>query len=169
MKNLHIVEVTANDWQTYKKLRLQSLKDSPDAFGSVYKREAEFSDKEWRSRLVFNQNEKLAVIAMVNEEPVGLAFGVLHKPSDDTAFIYQMWVSPLARGLGVGRLMINRIMCWAKDLNVNYLSLDVTTNNTAAINLYKTSGFEPYGVLQKLRESSHLETQSMRMPLKGKQ
>lgn len=166
MNNISFLNLSADNWQTYKNLRLQSLQDAPDAFGSTLEREAEFSDDEWISRLVFEGKSKLPIIALVNDEPIGLAFGVLHYPTDDTAFIYQMWVNPKVRGLGISRLMINNLVDWAKSLNVGYLSLEVTTNNLAAINLYKTSGFEAFGSLEKLRESSSLYTQAMRKPLK---
>ena len=40
-----------------------------------------------------------------------------------------MWVSPSARGQGIGSLLLKSIMAWSKDLKVDHISLAVTTTN----------------------------------------
>ncbi len=78
-----------------------------------------------------------------------------------------MWVSPSARGQGTGRLLLKKIIAWAKDAKLDYISLAVTTSNIAAENLYKTTDFESYGSLEMLREVPALSVQSMKLRLSG--
>ena len=51
MGKIDIKVLTELDWESYKSLRLASLNDSPDSFGSTLTREAAFSDAEWKGRL----------------------------------------------------------------------------------------------------------------------
>jgi hypothetical protein len=41
---------TIADWQMLREIRLQGLKDAPDAFGSTYARESTFDDSAWHQR-----------------------------------------------------------------------------------------------------------------------
>ena len=104
MADIRIHSLTKDDWRLYKSLRLSSLKNSPDSFGSTFKRESAFSDEEWFARLDFQarQMQGLLFIALLKEQPVGLACGIVHTPGEQDGHIYQMWVSPAARGLGIG-------------------------------------------------------------------
>jgi hypothetical protein len=41
---------TMTDWQALREIRLQALRDAPDAFASTYAREAAFGEDEWHRR-----------------------------------------------------------------------------------------------------------------------
>jgi len=41
---------TLDDWQAMRDIRLQALRDAPDAFGSTYAREIAFEPAEWHRR-----------------------------------------------------------------------------------------------------------------------
>ena len=41
---------TMNDWQALREIRLQALRDAPDAFASTYAREAALDEDEWHRR-----------------------------------------------------------------------------------------------------------------------
>ncbi|WP_028767698.1 GNAT family N-acetyltransferase [Shewanella fidelis] len=167
MSNFNIRTLNQNDWSTYRELRLRSLQDSPDSFGSSYEKEFCFSRDEWASRLDLDNmvESALPLIAELNGVAVGLAWGIQHNPQDKTAHIYQMWVSPNARGQGVGSLLLKNIIAWSNELNLDYVSLAVTTINKTAVELYKAYGFEADGALEDLREGSELLVQPMKLKL----
>jgi ribosomal protein S18 acetylase RimI-like enzyme len=167
MNNLKISLLTRADWKVYKELRLLSLQDSPDSFGSTYAREAEYSKDEWLSRFDSCDRDEYALplIAKLNGIAIGLAWGLRHNDEDQIAYVYQMWVSPTARGKCVGKLLINKIIAWAKRTNLQAIVLDVSTTNQAAINLYKSTGFKTVGNLEALRACSSLSIQKMRLDL----
>ena len=167
MDNLLITEFTGDDWEAYKALRLASLEDSPDAFGSTFEREFNFTEKVWRSRLTPSDNPVhiLPLVALSHNQPIGLATGAVHSHQGETAHIYQMWVSKPYRGIGIAKDFLDRIEAWANELELTSLSLAVTTHNAGAMRLYQSAGFVSSGNTEPLRENSNLSVQSMVLTL----
>ncbi len=163
MSDVKIRLLTLQDWRLYKSVRLTSLEDSPDSFGSTFEQEAALSDAEWQARLdlAFRGLEALPLIAELAGQMVGLAWGVIHEPDSKTAHIYQMWVSPSQRGKGIANSLLSEITTWAFHKGCERIALAVTTNNDAAMSLYKSSGYLPAGSLEALRSGSALLVQPM--------
>ncbi|HBP40664.1 MAG TPA: GNAT family N-acetyltransferase [Halomonas sp.] len=169
MKNFNIKVLNPEDWALYKSVRLESLKDSPDSFGATYEQESALSDSDWRARLDLNARGLVAfpLVAEQGGRAVGLAWGVIHAPEVETAHIYQMWVSPAARGKGIAKALLGKIETWAIDKECECLALDVTTSNEAAVCLYRSSGFMATGQPTPLRSDSFLMMQPMEMALRS--
>ena len=167
MGKFEIREFIEEDWRAYKIIRLASLSDSPDSFGSTLEREAALSDDEWKSRLSFSgrAHSVLPLVAYMEGCAVGLAWGVVHSAESSVCHIYQMWVNPKCRGLGIGRAFLNKIAAWANQLKLNHLALSVTITNTSAVALYSSFGFYPVGDKESLRAGSELVSQSMQLSL----
>lgn len=169
MSEPQIRVITPGDWQLYKSIRLKSLLDSPDSFGSTYAREVLLTDAEWRARLEFSARiiDAMPLIAELNEEPVALAWGSIHQNSANVAHIYQMWVRPESRGKGIAKALLSQIVQWADNNGCAEVALAVTTINESAMHLYVKSGFEPSGVTEELREGSELKVQRLLLKLPG--
>ncbi|MFM2484986.1 GNAT family N-acetyltransferase [Celerinatantimonas yamalensis] len=163
MSELDIKILTPEDWELYKTARLNSLKESPDSFGSTYNQEAALLDTEWRSRLdlKFREIDALPLIAEFKGQPVGIAWGCIHKPNLKVAHIYQMWVSPELRGKGIAKSLLLKIEGWALGRRCSLMVLGVTTSNEVAVNLYRSFGFVAAGQLEELRADSPLLVQPM--------
>ena len=81
--------LSSREWPAYKKLRLQSLADSSDAFGSTLAKDQCYSDDTWSSRLAPNQNSwDLPLVAEVDGKLVGLAWGRIEKTNPALANLY---------------------------------------------------------------------------------
>jgi len=163
MSNVEIKVFYECDWEIYKSLRLESLIDSPDSFGSTLEREAMFSEDEWKTLINASGNpaHTLPIFAVLNDSPIGLALGLVDNSDSNFGHIYQMWVSPRHRGTGIGRALLTRIVSWSKELELSSLELAVTTSNSEAISLYESFGFITNGQMESLREGSSLITQQM--------
>ena len=155
------------DWQVYKALRLRALTDAPDAFGSTLAREESFSDARWQIRLVGDDfSLDLPLVAEVDGEPVGLAWGRIEIADPSVANLYQVWIAPEYRGLGIAKILLETIINWAKKKNAHYLVLEVTLRESPAMHLYIRAGFEPVGAPKPLRSGSELSEQQMRLKLR---
>lgn len=155
------------DWQNYKLIRLESLRESPDSFGSTYERECEFTTEQWKSRLriASSQHDALAIAAVIDKCFIGLLSSVIRKSETSTAELYQMWVSPDFRNQGIGTALILAMKSWAADKGVEKLRLSVTTINIEAVSLYQSIGFDPDGNTEPLRAGSMLQSQIMEMKI----
>ena len=162
----HIHALAQEERAVYKDLRLRALAESPDAFGSTLTKEQNRSDAEWASRLATGVNSwDLPLVAEVDGEPIGLAWGRIEKSNPDVADLYQMWVAPSHRHLGAGRMLLEAVIAWATAKKARYLQLGVTCGISPARRLYSRAGFEPVGPLQPLRPGSELLGQTMRLKL----
>lgn len=58
-------------------------------------------------------------------------------------YIMDVIVTENSRGKGFGTALMNSAKDWAKEQDCNFVNLDVLSNNTGAITLYKKLGFIP--------------------------
>ena len=70
---------------------------------------------------------------------------LLWRSAADEAEIVTLAVRPEARRRGLGGRLLDRTMERARDLGVTRLFLEVAHDNTAALALYISRGFEPVG------------------------
>ena len=145
-------EIKTDDWELMRDVRLAALAEAPYAFGSSYAGEVAFSEEQWRGRIsersvTFFAHEEPADAPSVGKAPAGLA-GVYVE--DGAADLVSMWVRPAARGLGVGRALVEAAAAWTKAHGFGTLSLWVTESNTSARRLYDQCGFKPTGERQPL-------------------
>ncbi|MFH2038428.1 MAG: GNAT family N-acetyltransferase [Chloroflexota bacterium] len=161
--------ITPEEWDTYKHLRLKALADSPDAFARTLAEEQGRSDAEWYDRLAKAANSRwnLPLMAEIDGRPVGLAWGRIEQSNPDLANLYQMWVAPDSRCHGIGQMLLEAVITWAKQMNASYLDLGVTCRDSSAMRLYQRLGFEPVGQPHPLRPGSELLCQDMRFKLKS--
>jgi len=157
------------EWKLYKKLRLDSLIESPNAFGSTFEKEKYRSNFEWQERLVTGIESKIdmPLIALCGDHLSGLAWGKSIKEQLEVTNLYQMWVKPEFRNKGIGLSLLNEIKKWAKNIGSQSLNLGVTINNGKAHQMYKTFGFKQFGNTEPLRDGSNLKLQLMSFELKN--
>lgn len=133
--------LNASDWSRLRDIRLQALAESPNAFGSTLEREQRYSDEDWMQRLGRNDVVTMVAVAPVRKD-VGLIVGC---PYDECAGLFSMWIAPEWRGQGIGGLLVDAIIEWARQLGTSRILLDVGDWNTAALALYRSRGFLPTG------------------------
>jgi len=81
------------------------------------------------------------LVAHLDGAPVGC--GAVRALDDDTAELKRMYVAPAARGTGLGRRLLEALENEALALGARLLVLETGTRQTAALALYRNTGFEP--------------------------
>jgi SAM-dependent methyltransferase/GNAT superfamily N-acetyltransferase len=165
---VRILRADRDDWERLRDIRLRSLLDAPEAFGSTHEREASQSEDDWRAFADGWEGSARQVVFVAADDHgrwVGLAVGVVREADTSLANLYAMWVDPDARGLGGGRGLVERVAAWAAGTGAERLELCVTEANEPAVALYRSTGFEPTGGRGSLRPGSDVATITLRRPL----
>jgi ribosomal protein S18 acetylase RimI-like enzyme len=127
---------TPDDWPAYRDIRLQMLREAPDAYGSSYTVEAEFPESRWRERVT---NPMLFLAVNPNQEVVGTATGLADP--NGTVEVVAMYVAPQARGRGCAGQLLDAVAAAARQRGAHRLVLRVTRGNRAASRCYTRYGF----------------------------
>lgn len=72
----------------------------------------------------------------------------------DTAEITNIVVKKSYRGNGISKILINHIINYCIEKNIEKINLEVNSTNEPAINLYKSFGFKEVGLRKKYYETS---------------
>ena len=140
--------LTAADAAAFQALRLQGLLECPTAFASSHEEEVATPPATIAERLV-SQVDRAVFGAFTAQGLVGV-LGLQResfKKLAHKAMVWGMYVAPQARRGGVGRRLVTAALAFAASpLGVGRLTLCVNAKNSAAIALYRSLGFEPFGV-----------------------
>jgi len=143
--------ITPQNAMIFKAVRLRALQDTPSAFGSTYAKESQFTDADWIKRAVqWNGERSAAFLAMDVHIACGIVGSFLDQDDTTRAHLGSMWTAPTHRHRGIGRLLVNEVLGWARLHRARTLQLMVTSNNEPAILFYQRLGFtrtgrtEPY-------------------------
>lgn len=153
---------TLDDWQSMRDIRLEGLRDAPDAFGSTYARDAAFEPAEWHRRAT-RDGSFFAFIPGL-DVPAGLAGGY-EEEEPGVVELISMFVRPQARGHGVGEALVDAVAAWARNRKAASLHLWVTESNKPARRLYERCGFTVTPERQPLPSNPSLGEVGMTLPL----
>lgn len=101
-----------------------------------------------------NRNEDILIlIAELENKPVGYALGRIFE-QDDIAdngtglmgLFDELFVDDTARGFGVGQKLLDEIMMWMKEKEINRVKLHAYSWNNNAKKIYERNGFKEYVV-----------------------
>ncbi|WP_374000758.1 N-acetyltransferase family protein [Massilia sp. CFBP 13647] len=161
--------LAAHEWPLYRDLRLRALAEAPAAFGSTLAEEAARSDTDWAWRLNLGatSGRDLPLVAVVAGTAVGLAWTKVDAGDPLRVNLFQVWVAPQARGLGVAGALLDAALAWARGRGASTMQLGVVCGNEAARRLYERAGFRATGETEPQRPGSARMEQMMRLELSG--
>ncbi|MFD1954390.1 GNAT family N-acetyltransferase [Paenibacillus thailandensis] len=142
---MNIRLLTADDALAYRTIRLESLLTNPEAFSASYEEESAYPIDRFSSRLsgehsftfgAFDRAELVGTVTLVCEQRAKLR----HR-----AYIYAMYVTPLKRGQGIAKALLERALQRALEYGgIEQVHLTVAAGNAGAKRLYRSYGFEAY-------------------------
>ena len=138
----------AGDAAAFTALRLAALRECPTAFSSSYEEECDIPLEQAAERLAPNQHR--AVFGAFDGDLLVGTLGLYRenrRKLEHKGVIWGVYVEPAYRGRGVARTLLELALAHAAAMpNVVAVTLGVNAANTAAIALYESAGFEPFGL-----------------------
>lgn len=138
-----------SDAQLYQELRLNGLKVNPEEFGSTYEREVKFPLETVAERLKPTKDK--FVLGAFDDS--GLLVGIVtfirenRLKTSHKGNVFGMYVAPEDRGQGLGKSLMVELIRRVKNCDgLEQINLTVVSENGSAKKLYKSVGFEVYGV-----------------------
>ncbi|KKJ76021.1 hypothetical protein WH95_14710 [Kiloniella litopenaei] len=160
--------ISSDDAALYRELRLEGLKNTPEAFGASYSDESTKAPSHYRELLtnneVFGAYTNKGIIVGIAGLAIPRKEKLKHK-----GMLWGIYIKPEMRGNGLAKQLISQIIEIAKH-RTEELLLTVVTSNTSAIKLYKKLGFIEYGCEPRAIKvgDCYYDELLMRLPLKTK-
>jgi ribosomal protein S18 acetylase RimI-like enzyme len=137
---IDVLVLSSEDWQLWRELRRAALAEAPAAFGSTLAEWSGAGDKEqrWRARL---DAVALNLVLTVTGEPAGMVSAIAPN-ADGAVELISLWVTPAARGRGVGDEAVDQVLSWTRaQYPGSHVLLSVKPDNEPARRLYERHGF----------------------------
>jgi len=137
------------DLHRFRAIRLSALQLAPQTFGSSFEEENAYSDSVFARRLE-QVNGNVIYGAFDGENLMGIAGLYRHERKSERhrGTLVSVYVAPEARGLALGKALVERIIEHAAQ-HVVILDAKVVATNEPAKRIYHGLGFKPYGVEPK--------------------
>lgn len=165
MAEVNVRVLGEDDWQDYRRLRLASLEEDPEAFAATVAEEREYDEAYWRERM--RRSHRL--LADRDGEDLGIASVGQARDEDgvieNIAELFGMWVRPDARGSGVSWELVTAAADEARRSGHSQLRLWVSSDNGRAIGFYSSYGFRPGDDRRPMTTDASVEEVAMTLPL----
>ena len=136
-----------SDAQAYRELRLEGLRNHPEAFSADYDINEKRPSTFWAERMRSLDDENMLFFAIHENDLIGTC-GIYRGDSPKTRHsgtIVGVYVKSEWRGMRVADKLVEACIEWARRHEIKILKLGVTTTNTSAIRCYARCRFTAYG------------------------
>jgi ribosomal protein S18 acetylase RimI-like enzyme len=160
--------INLGEWEPYRSIRLESLRESPDAFTSRYSDALARSEQSWAEQVDSSaEGPDRATFIAIRDSPVGLAALYRDEMDSDLGELIQMWVAPEARGGSVGNDLLAELFRWAGCNRFSRVKAEVMSSNPRALRFYEKSGFTVSAEVSILTAPSVVLTRSVESCAEG--
>jgi ribosomal protein S18 acetylase RimI-like enzyme len=145
--------VSPDRWEDFRLLKLEALKEEPQAFGADYEEETKILPEKWQERLATAAEGKtIQLFALDKNKLVGMIGAYFEEgvKFKHIAKISGLYVKGEYRGQGIGRQLMEAVLAAIRK-QPGILKAKITANpgQVAAVSLYKSLGFEEAGTAKK--------------------
>ncbi|NUR30221.1 MAG: GNAT family N-acetyltransferase [Catenulispora sp.] len=159
---------TAEEWQDFRELRLEALRDSPMNFGQTYEQARALADEQWQERARTNASSEVQAFYVALDDASGKLVGMwgvmphFHRPG--VHIVIGVYVRPEARGTDVARRLNHACIEFARTTDAKELVLEVRDDNDRGRRFYEREGFELTGFSEPHNLDPAHELIEMRYP-----
>ncbi len=136
-------QLTPDDVEAFRAIRLEALLDSPEAFGGDHAHESGQPIESFLRQITHS-----AIFGAFADNALRGVVGLFWDSGakrQHLGHLYTVYVTPEARGTGLGLPMVEAALAHAQSRGLLQVLLGVAAHNDPAIGLYRRAGFEIYG------------------------
>jgi len=151
---MRIRVVRVDEGARLRALWLRALTDAPAALGGTPAQVAAYPAALWHAR-ARPTADRISLIAETTLADVtapggwcGMVTGTRVETPADLPVVVSLtalWVDPAQRGVGLGGLLVQAVIAWARARGAACVTLAVAEGNVPAIALYRAAGFRDVG------------------------
>lgn len=167
MSDILFRRLAPSDVATYRNIRLESLKNDPDNYGSTCEEESK-SPQLVFEKYILEQTPGNRMYGLFDgDKLIGISgfFGDTRQRVLHRAKVTQVYLDPAYRGQGLAkRLLVHLIEEAFKIESLESLQLEAVDSNKTAVGLYMSLGFVSYGLFEnyfKKLDGTYLDQQFM--------
>ena len=158
---MHVSTLDGSHLAVYRELMLEAYEQAPDAFTTTAEERRREPESWWLKRIGSASGSATSFGVWDNGSLVGsVAIEYATKPKTrHSALVLGMYVKPARRSKGAGRSLLTAVIEAASARpEVLVLTLTLTEGNDPALRLYRSVGFEAWGIEPKaIRTESGLK------------
>lgn len=177
---ISVRRVASSTWADFRQVRLDALRESPEAFSATRAEEEALDEAAWLERV----RRSPRFVAERDGAVVGTASVGSHRTQDGAegalledltdageaesatiAEIYGLWVTPTARGTGVATALVDAACQQARDDGRSHIVYWVSTSNGRAVAFASGLGFRPSDSRRSMRGVGHVDEEEIAMIL----
>jgi ribosomal protein S18 acetylase RimI-like enzyme len=147
LSGMLVRRVREDELDRLRELRLRALLDAPGAFGRRHDEEAGRGPEEYRGWVT----DGSTLVVEDDKGWHGLVAMLVDREDPSLCHLASMWTEPAYRGQGLGRMLVEAALSWARVIGAVRVRLGVVEDNWPAIHLYEQAGFEPTAEREPLR------------------
>ncbi len=128
---MEIRPIRADEGLRLRDFRLRALADAPAEFGETLAQAQARPEAFWHERAARNAAgiEAITFVAVRDERWYGMLTGFFPPDDPQAVTVVNLWVDPTARGLYLGRALVEAIAGWARTRGAARLHCWVTENS----------------------------------------
>ena len=141
---ISVRRIRIGEAELFKQIRLNSLHQSPSAFGSTYESALRRSPESWREQAdgAAQGSDRATFMAFSGDAPIGISALYRDGKGTGTGEMLQVWVSPEYRGRGVAIEIMDAVFQWAAENGLKTVIALVAKDNARALSFYRKAGFQ---------------------------
>jgi GNAT superfamily N-acetyltransferase len=144
---IEVQRIQSHQGELLRELRLQALRDAPDAFLENYDNASQKSIEQWQASAQKHATSPQATnfLGYLNGRPAGMIGACVTDHEPDIVNLCAIWVAPEARLQGLGKALVEQVILWAKQVHASKVQLWVNRENMSAAQFYLRCGFNDTG------------------------
>ena len=92
-------------------------------------------------KIMLRYFQNTCFIAEAGDNIVGFLMGFVSPVHENTYFLWQVGVSPMTQGKGVGKLLLQAAENYLKEIGIRRIEVTVDPENEPSIRLFRSSGY----------------------------